>query len=95
LEGGDAISETMRATNAFTPLTLDMMQTGETTGNLDSMLTKVAEYYEDEAEVKAQQLGKILGVVAIVIVAVYVLIVLIKFYTELFAGYVETAGAEE
>jgi type II secretory pathway component PulF len=94
LEDGDGISETMRATNAFTPLTLDMMQTGETTGNLDSMLTKVSEYYEDEAEVKAQQLGKILGVVAIVVVAVYVLIILIKFYTELFAGY-GAAAAEE
>lgn len=85
LETGDGISQTMASTNAFTPLVVDMMHTGEATGNLDSMLNKVSDYYEDEAEVRAQQLGKIVGVVAIVIVAIYVLIILIKFYSEYFS----------
>jgi type II secretory pathway component PulF len=69
-----------------------MMHTGETTGNLDSMLNKVSEYYEDEAEVRSHQLGKILGVVAVIIVAIYVLMVLIRFYTGYFSGLLNSAG---
>ncbi len=86
LEGGDRITETMQQTQAFTSIVIDMMNTGEATGNLDTMLTKVADYYEDEAEVRAQQLGKIVGVVALVAVAVYVGYVVITFYMKLFAG---------
>jgi type IV pilus assembly protein PilC/MSHA biogenesis protein MshG len=86
LEEGDAITDTMRSTNAFTPLVLDMMHTGETTGKVDTMLTKVSEYYEDEAEVRSHQLGRVVGVLAIILVAIYVLIVLVKFYTGYFSA---------
>jgi type II secretory pathway component PulF len=86
LEEGDAITDTMRSTQAFTPLVLDMMATGETTGQVDRMLTKVSEYYEDEAEVRSHQLGRVVGVVAIILVAIYVLIVLIRFYTGYFSS---------
>ena len=92
LESGDAITDTMRSTGVFTPLVTDMMHTGETTGNLDSMLDKVSEYYEGEAEVRSHQLGKILGVVAVIIVAIYVLMVLIRFYTGYFSGLLNSAG---
>jgi len=84
LEEGDGITDTMRSTSAFTPLVLDMMQTGETTGQVDKMLTKVSEYYEDEAEVRSHQLGRVVGVVAIILVAIYVLLVLVRFYTGYF-----------
>lgn len=93
LETGDSITETMHSTGAFTPLVMDMMHTGETTGNLDGMLTKVSEYYEDEAEVRSQQLGKIVGVVAVVLVGIYVLLVLVRFYTGYFSSLFESTGA--
>jgi type II secretory pathway component PulF len=86
LEEGDGITDTMRSTQAFTPLVLDMMATGETTGQVDRMLTKVSEYYEDEAEVRSHQLGRVVGVVAIVLVAIYVLLVLVRFYTGYFSS---------
>ncbi|MBC8063786.1 MAG: type II secretion system F family protein [Chlorobia bacterium] len=95
LETGDQITETMRSTGAFTPLVLDMMHTGETTGNLDSMLNKVSDYYEDEAEVRAQQLGKVVGVAAMVLVGAYVGYVVITFYMKMVSGYgLESAGDE-
>lgn len=80
MEEGAAISETLAATGALSPLVLDMLHTGETTGNLDQMLTKMSEFYEEETQVRSTQTGHILGVAAIIIVAIYVLIVLIKFY---------------
>jgi type II secretory pathway component PulF len=94
LETGDDITQTMRDTQAFTPIVLDMMHTGETTGNLDTMLTKVSDYYEDEADVRAQQLGKIIGVVAMVVVGVYVGYVVIKFYMKAVSGYGAAAMEE-
>ncbi|MFW5697963.1 MAG: type II secretion system F family protein, partial [Fimbriimonadaceae bacterium] len=71
LEQGAGIAETMAETRAFDPVVLDMASTGETTGNLDQMLTKVSEYYEDEGSVKAKQLGHIVGVLALLAVAAY------------------------
>ncbi len=86
LEGGDRITETMAQTGAFTPIVIDMMNTGESTGNLDTMLNKVSDYYEDEAEVRAQQLGKVVGVVAVILVGIYIGYVVISFYVKIFAG---------
>ena len=92
LETGAGITETLASTHAFSPIVMDMVHTGEATGNLDQMLTKVSEFYEDEAEVRSQQLGKVVGVVAIIAVGIYVLIVLIKFYTGYFSGLLNAAN---
>jgi type II secretory pathway component PulF len=84
LQEGEGIAATLQATGGLTPIVADMLATGERTGNVDEMLTKVAEYYEEEAKVRALVLARIVGVVAIICVAIYVLIVLIKFYTGYF-----------
>lgn len=94
LKEGSGLTETFTGTQAFTPIVMDMVHAGETTGNVDQMLTKVSEYYEDEAEVRSQQLGKIMGVVAIVLVAIYVLIILVKFYTGYFNSMLGSASAD-
>jgi len=86
LEEGEGITETFVATQAFSPLVLDMTRTGETTGNLDNMLDKVAEFYEEEGAMKAQITAKVIGVVCLIIVAIYVLLVLISFYSGYFGG---------
>jgi MSHA biogenesis protein MshG len=72
LEAGHGMSETLRATNAFSPIVLDMVATGEQTGNLDRMLDKMSDYYEGEAEVRAIKLGWVFGVVCLFVVAVYI-----------------------
>lgn len=86
LESGRGITETFAATQAFSPIVLDMTRTGETTGNMEEMLTKVAEYYEDEGQVQAQLAAKIFGVLVLLLVAVYVLYIVIGFYVGYFAS---------
>ncbi len=86
LETGAGISETFASTGAFSPLVLDMARTGETTGNMDQMLTKVAEFYEDEGQTQAQQSAKIIGVVCLLLVAAYVAYILVTFYGGYFGG---------
>ena len=95
LKEGTGLTETFQQTQAFTPIVMDMVHAGEVTGNVDQMLTKVSEYYEDEAEVRSQQLGKIVGAAAIVAVSIYVLIILVKFYTGYFNSMLNSASTTE
>ncbi|MCW5937211.1 MAG: type II secretion system F family protein [Fimbriimonadaceae bacterium] len=86
LESGAGITETFAATGGFSRIVLDMTRTGETTGQLDQMLTKVAEYYEEEGQIRAQQATKVFGVITLLIVAIYVLYILFTFYSGYFGG---------
>lgn len=86
LQEGAPIAETFRQTNAFSPIVLDMVETGETTGNLDLMLTKMSEYYEDEASTRAVKLAQVTGVLLGLLVAIYIGYVVISFYTGYYGG---------
>jgi type II secretory pathway component PulF len=69
-----------------------MVKTGEMTGNVDLMLNKMAEYYEDEGSLKARQSAMILGVLVFLAVAAYVGFVIITFYTGMYGGIGAAAG---
>lgn len=86
LEQGVPISQAFADTGAFSPIVMDMVRTGEMTGNMEEMMVKMSEYYEDEGAVQTRQMAMILGVVAFLVVAVYVLILLITFYSGYFGG---------
>ncbi len=80
LEGGAGITETLRSTGALSPIVMDMVSTGERTGNLDQMLNKMADYYQDEAKTRSVQLGHFVGVVVLLFAAIYIGYVVISFY---------------
>jgi general secretion pathway protein F len=40
----------MRETKMFTPLVIQMVSVGESSGTLDSMLTRITEYYDIEVD---------------------------------------------
>ena len=84
LESGYGVAQTFAETGAVDGIVLDMIQTGEATGNLDSMLDKVADFYEDDAETRSHSMTVILGVVCLLLVAIYVLYILWKFYGSYF-----------
>ncbi|MBX4201728.1 type II secretion system F family protein [Candidatus Saccharibacteria bacterium] len=81
VKGGKALSEAIKGDNNFLELVPNMIQIGEQSGSLETMLGKVADYYEKEVdnEIKAVStiiepvLMIILGVVAILIVAAVLL----------------------
>lgn len=89
IEEGGGIADSFTRTAAFSPLVLDMVRTGETTGRVDDMLDKLANFYEDDAQTRANQMAIILGVVCLGVVAIYVAYVVITFY----AGYFGKLGA--
>ena len=52
IERGHTIGQPLGATGAFPPMVAQMVAVGERTGTLDGMLTRAAEFYEDEVEVE-------------------------------------------
>jgi len=77
---GMPLSEPLRRSGVFPPMMIHMTKIGENTGDMEGMLTKMAEYYEEEVELATQQLLGMLepiitivmaGCVAIVIGAVF------------------------
>lgn len=89
---GDGIYQTFAQSGAFTPIVLDMVKTGEMTGNMHDMLIKVSEYYEDEGTTKARQAAGLYGVGMLLVVGIYVAYIVIKFYTGYASGAMSNLG---
>ena len=81
LETGAGIADTLKSTGAFSPIVMNMVATGEHTGNLDKMVDKMADFYEEEAETKSTQLAKIVGVCVTLLVCIYIGMIIINFWT--------------
>jgi type II secretory pathway component PulF len=73
-------------------MVMDMVATGENTGELGFMMDKVAEYYEEEGKLRSHQAGYVFGVVVYLGVAIYVAIILISFYSGYFGAVFGAAG---
>nr|WP_309099765.1 type II secretion system F family protein [Fredinandcohnia onubensis] len=66
LEQGKSMTEPMKKHWAFPPLIIHMIAIGESTGSLDEMLGKVADFYEDEVENTTDQLKSLIEPLMIV-----------------------------
>ncbi len=88
---GTPLSHALAQTGAFPSITLDMLRTGEMTGNLDAMMTKMAEYLHAEAEARSNQFAHIFGAFVYTLVAILVAYTVINFYTGYF-GSIMSAG---
>ena len=50
VEGGQSIAAPLKQTDVFPPMVVQMISVGEQTGALDTMLSKIADFYEDEVD---------------------------------------------
>ena len=50
IERGETISAPLRETNVFPSMVVQMINVGKTTGALDAMLSKIADFYEEEVD---------------------------------------------
>lgn len=64
---GKPFSDPLKKTGFFPIIVIQMVTIGEKTGNLDSMLGKIADFYEDEVEQTAEQLTSLLEPIVIVL----------------------------
>jgi type IV pilus assembly protein PilC len=64
-----------------------MISIGEETGELDSMMMKVAEFYEDEVEQAVKALTSLIEPIMMVLLAGMVAVILLSMYLPLFKLY--------
>ena len=82
--GGDSVGETLKASGAFPPMVSHMIHVGEETGDLDGMLSKIADFYDDEVAVAVESLLKIVEPALVVILGVVVGGMIIAMYLPIF-----------
>ena len=83
--GGRPLSESLRMTGFFPAMALDMIEVGETTGALPSMLESVAEFFEEDVNIDLSTLVAMVDPIMIASIAIVVLFVLVAFYLPLFS----------
>ncbi|HEY0828859.1 MAG TPA: type II secretion system F family protein, partial [Bacilli bacterium] len=69
LRNGESIAEPFRNSWLFPPMVVHMLAIGEKTGSLDSMLEKVADFYENDVDTMADRLKSLLEPIMILILS--------------------------
>jgi type IV pilus assembly protein PilC len=88
VKGGGTIAQPMRnVPTAFPSMVTQMVAVGEETGALETMLSKVADFYEDEVAAAVKALTSILEPLMIVIVGAIVGFIVISMYMPMFKVY--------
>jgi type IV pilus assembly protein PilC len=84
VQQGGMISFALQKEKVFPPMALQMIGIGEETGEIDAMLMKIADFYEDEVEQAVKALTSILEPVMIVVLGGMVGTILLSMYLPLF-----------
>jgi type IV pilus assembly protein PilC len=87
VKAGGTIGGPLKESRVFPPMVAQMVAVGEETGALDSMLAKIAEFYEDEVAAAVKALTSILEPVMIMFVGGIVGVIVISMYLPLFNVY--------
>jgi type IV pilus assembly protein PilC len=84
IERGETVSGPLKDTNVFPSMVVQMINVGETTGALDTMLSKIADFYEDEVDTAVAGLLTLLEPVMIAFLGVVVGGIVIAMYMPIF-----------
>ena len=87
VKAGGTINEPLKHSKAFPPMVAHMVGVGEETGALDAMLSKIAEFYEDEVAAAVKALTSILEPAMILFVGGIVGVIVVSMYLPLFNVY--------
>jgi type IV pilus assembly protein PilC len=84
IEGGNTIAAPLKETAVFPAMVVQMIGVGETTGALDTMLSKIADFYEEEVDTAVAGLLTLLEPVMIALLGVVVGGIVISMYLPIF-----------
>jgi type IV pilus assembly protein PilC len=82
---GQTLSSSLASTGIFPELAVDMVEVGESTGALPSMLTSVAEFYEDDVNTKMTAVLSLIEPAIMIFMGIFVAFVLIALYLPIFS----------
>jgi type IV pilus assembly protein PilC len=92
IAGGDTIAAPLKKSAVFPPMVISMIAVGEQTGGLDEMLTKIADFYDEEVDAAVSGLLALMEPVMIVFLGVVVGGMVVAMYLPIF-DMVNAAGA--
>jgi type IV pilus assembly protein PilC len=84
IAGGATISEPLKTSGVFPPMVVQMINVGEQTGGLDEMLSKIADFYDDEVDAAVGALTSILEPIMIVVMGVVIGGMVVAMYLPMF-----------
>jgi type IV pilus assembly protein PilC len=84
IERGETVSAPLASTKVFPPMVTQMINVGETTGALDMMLSKIADFYEEEVDTAVAGLLTLLEPIMIAFLGVVVGGIVISMYLPIF-----------
>jgi type IV pilus assembly protein PilC len=84
IEGGETIAAPLKETKVFPAMVVQMIGVGEATGALDTMLAKIAEFYEEEVDVAVAGLLTLLEPIMIFFLGIVVGGIVIAMYLPIF-----------
>jgi type IV pilus assembly protein PilC len=84
IAGGETIAAPLEKSKVFPPMVISMIAVGEQTGGLDEMLSKIADFYDDEVDVAVGALLSLMEPIMIVVLGVIVGGMVVAMYLPIF-----------
>lgn len=84
VESGLTLAQPLKETGVFPPMVVQMIGVGEQTGAIDSMLSKIADFYEEEVDQAVANLLTLMEPIMILVLGVTVGGIVISMYLPLF-----------
>ena len=81
---GKTLADPLIRSQVFPPMVCQMVQVGETTGALDTMLAKVADFYDDEVDTAASNLTTLVEPVVILFLGAVIGGIIVSMYLPIF-----------
>ena len=82
---GQPLHASLKETGIFPPLSIDMIEVGESTGALPAMLGSVAEFYEDDVAMRMQAILSLIEPAIMIFMGIFVAFVLVALYLPIFS----------
>jgi type IV pilus assembly protein PilC len=82
---GESLHSALASRGVMPPLALDMIEVGESSGALAPMLTSVAEFYEDEVNLKLAAMVSLIEPLMLIFMGMLVAFILISLYLPIFS----------
>jgi type IV pilus assembly protein PilC len=84
IQSGESIAKPLLESGVFPPMVTRMIDVGERSGALENMLTKIAEFYEDQVDAAVAGLASLIEPMLIVCLGLVVGFIVISMYLPLF-----------
>src|SRR5881296_2421290 len=84
IAGGETISAPLAKSKVFPPMVISMISVGEQTGGMDEMLSKIADFYDDEVDAAVSALLSLMEPIMIVVLGVIVGGMVVAMYLPIF-----------